>query len=168
MRSLIELKGAVAGFLAAHPAFGGAKVLQAYPAAEREYPLRRPVVAVGLDSVRASQGGFGGYLGEEREGSVYGRVLDVTLRFDIYGKSDAPPEECHALYESLCSALMLEEAPFGFIRLWCGAPEPDKAARAVRLTARGTVRGALTALEYGLAAGGFDVRLSNAMESAKE
>lgn len=137
--------------------------MAAFPAARRDFPLRRPVVAVGLDSVEAAPGGFGGYWGERDGQPLAGTGARITLRFDLYATDGG--EALPRLYEALCDHLLLRGSPFGFRRLWCGAVAYDKTADAHRMTARATLDGALLYDEQALPLAGFELRR---VESEKE
>lgn len=158
--SVCALKATLLDYLRPLPAFRQAKLLEEFPAGAREYPLRVPTLAVGIDGVEASSGGLGGYWGEEETGaaSIYGKALTLTLRFDLLCDPGKGGSACHLLWEALCAALMLEQCPLPFQRLWCGQLEYDKALSLNRLTARGTLRALLSRGDSSMLIERFEVK----------
>lgn len=144
MKSITELKQEVLRLLEQSGAFADAKLLAAYPAARRDDPLPGPAVAVGVDGVECAPGGLGGYWGEREQRALYGNALLVTLRFDLYAPVLLGGERLHELYEALCDVLLLRPAVPGICKLWCGEITHDRQAAALRLTAKATLRAALT------------------------
>ena len=156
--SIGALKQALAQYLQGVPALKQAKLLTEYPAAEREYPLKAPVVAVGLDAMEVLPGGLGGYWGEQQDlTAVYGRALELTIRFDFLCAPKQGGAACHELWEAVCTALALEQCPFAFQKLWCGQLEFDKTLSANRLTARASLRALLARSDSVLPIGSFKV-----------
>lgn len=78
MESVSELKREVAGYLRGHEGLQGARILEAFPAAQRDFPLKKPVVAVGIDGVEAASEGFGDYWGDNGTDRLHGAAGDCT------------------------------------------------------------------------------------------
>lgn len=145
MDGITQLKQAVAAALRDAGGIAGAKVLTAYPAVQREFPLRGPVVAVGVEQVALAPGGFGGYFGAEAGGApLYGSGATVTLRFDLYCPAGAGAEGCEQLFEALCDRLVLQQAPLRLQALEAGAIAFNTASGANHMAARGQLHAALT------------------------
>lgn len=144
MDSITELKYRVADYLRNNGSLAAAKVMTAFPSSQRDFPLIKPVVAVGLEGVELTPGGFGGYWGENSGESLYGSGAAITLRLDLYCPLSQSGDGCHDLYEAICDRLMLRQNPFGVLKLRCGEISYDKLACANRLTALCTLRAGLT------------------------
>lgn len=163
METMAALKQSVVDYLARHGAGGAlqqARLVCEYPDMVRAYPLKQPVVAVGVESVALSDGGMGGYYGERGDGSAscYGKAAVVTMYFDIHCPPSQGGEGCHRLYEALCDLLLLGDCPYGFYRMHCDGIGYDKDTAANRLRATATLRGAVTKADTGMTVREFDVR----------
>jgi hypothetical protein len=134
MTSITALREAITDFLAADSRFADVTITRRYPAARREYPLSRPAIAVGWDSLEAAPG-FGGLLAAGREGDFLGAPCTASLRFDIFTPADSG--DPHELLESLWEALLLEQNDWGFLSFDSGAVDWDTAVEANRLTTKG-------------------------------
>lgn len=163
MDNLTMLKERVAEHLRKLEGFPAAKILVAHPALQRELPLHRPVVAVGLEGVEVAPAGFGGYWGRrDGEDSLWGGGAAITLRLEVY----CPRKEgmdCHGIYEAVCDGLM-GHGLFGVQKVWCGRVEWDKTACANRLPVYATLSAALTHREAEPQADGFRVIRKNSEE----
>lgn len=159
MESITQLKHDVAAFLENTAGFEDAGVMAAFPAAQRDFPLRCPMVVVGLDRVEAAPGGFGGYWGERGEDSLSGSGARITLRFDLYAPAEMGGDCLHRLYEALCDRLLLRTTPFGFRRLWCGEIAYDKGAVGNRMTAFAALDAALLLRDETAPIERFDIRV---------
>lgn len=159
MGSMTQLKRQVANYLRNNGDLAGVKLLTAYPAAERDFPLRQATVAVGLAGAELAPGGFGGYWGAEGGAGppLFGGKVAVTLRLDIYCPMSKGGDGCHSVYELLCDRLLLGGSPFGVSKMWCGEVGYDKAAGANRLTAFATLSGAVAAQEDSVTIGSFTI-----------
>jgi len=126
----------------------------------RDIPLKKPVVAVGVESVALQEGGFGGYFGEASGGAaaLYGQSAVVTLYFDIHCPLAFGGVSCLSIYEAFCDALLLEGGTFGLSRMWCGPTAYDKDSGGNRLRARAALRGAVTRQDRSLRVREFEVR----------
>lgn len=144
MESITQLKRQVADYLRNNGSLATAKVMTSFPSAQRDFPLKKPLVAVGLEGVELTPGGFGGYWGERGEQSLYGSSAAITLRIDLYCPVSHSGDGCHDLYETICDRLMLRQNPFGALKLGCGEIGYDKLAWANRLTVLCTLRAGLT------------------------
>jgi len=143
-----------------------ARITAEYPDALRACPLKKPVVAVGLESVELTEGGFGGYYGKDPQSAdLFGRAALVTVRLDILCPTAQGGEGCHRLYEALCDALLLSRTSFGFYRLRCEDIRHDRDCMANHLRVLGSLRGAVTKGDDSLAVREFDLRRR---ESEKE
>ena len=156
MGTMTALKASIVDYVERHALDGalhGAKAVAEFPSSERVYPLKKPVIAVGIESVALSGGALGGYYGSRPEGGadVYGRSALVTVYFDIHCPVFQGGEGCHAVYEALCDALLLGGCPFGFYRMWCGGVGYDGDTAANRLRVRAALRGAVTGEDTGIA-----------------
>lgn len=158
MNDLVNIKQEMADYLRASGEFLDADICTAFPAAKQEYPLRRPTVAIGLDSVEAAPGGFGGHWGETSEGLVYGVGAKLTLRFDLYAPAAEGGNGAQLLYERLCCALMIADNPFGGQRLCAGGTTYDSRAKAFHLKAALTLSAALTHKETSLPIQSFTIK----------
>lgn len=147
MESVSELKREVAGYLRGQEGLQGARILEAFPAAQRDFPLKKPVVAVGIDGVEAASEGFGDYWGDNGTDRLHGAGAVITLRFDLYMPTGAGGGGLHPLYEALCDCMLLRQNPFGVQKLSCGDTGYDKAAGANCLTARARLRSAMLVKE---------------------
>jgi hypothetical protein len=128
MSVFTELKSSLIGAISAHPGLGGCFVTEEYPPSRRDFPLGKPVIAVGLDAVELtdSLGGF----------AAGGAAGVISLRFDIFtpplGKDTSP----HAVMEELWGALLSPGLGYSFTELRCEPISYDKAVEANRLTVR--------------------------------
>lgn len=159
-----ELKTDLVQYLQGREGFDGVRIQAAFPADKREYPLKQPVVAVGLDSVEISPGGLGGYWGEREGEALFGDGAQITVRFDLYAPAPEGGGRLHDLYEALCGALMPVAGPFGLTRLWCGEAAYDKEAAANRLVAKATLRAAVLRGEDEPRIRAFELRRNNGEE----
>lgn len=144
MNDLVQLKQAMADYLRASGEVDGADILIALPASAQNYPLRRPTVAIGLDSVEAAPAGLGRHLGETADGRLTGTGAKITLRFDLYAPAAEGGSGVQTLYERLCCALMIADNPFGGQKLCAGETVYNGGAQAFYLRARLTLSAALT------------------------
>lgn len=162
METMAALKAAIVAYVernALEVALHGAKAVTEFPSADRVYPLKKPVIAVGIESVALTGGALGGFYGSQPGGGadVYGRSALVTVYFDIHCPVFQGGEGCHAVYEALCDALLLGSCPFGFYRMWCGGIEYDGDTAANRLRVRAVLRGAVTREDSSIALREFTV-----------
>jgi len=160
METLGALKEALADYLRA--AFTGelaeVRFVGEFSGDPRAFPLRRPVIAVGVEQVALAESGFGGYLGEGESASLHGRAAEITVRFDIHCPPARGGARCHELYEALCDALLLRADPFGFLRLGCGEIAFDKESDANRMRAAGVLRAAVARRDGGPIVRDFEIR----------
>lgn len=147
METITALKASIMQFLQDSHRFGGVGLVSRFPASERDFPLKRPMIAVGIDSVELGCGGLGGYYGEQQGGSVYGSTAVVTLALEIFAPAREGGDRCHALFEALCDVLVLGQNPFCIGKLACGGVAFDGAVGGNRLAAKASLRVGLTAME---------------------
>lgn len=143
MESIRELRRAVALYLRGQDGLLDGEVLEAFPAAQRDFPVKKPLIAVGIEAVETAPQGLGGYWGERGEERLHGAGAVITLRFDLYCPVGVTAGGLHELYEGLCDCLLLRGSPFHVGRLWCGDTAYDKLAGALHMTARAEIRSAL-------------------------
>lgn len=160
MTSLQEIKNELLGYLEKNSCPAGARLITEYPDTEREFPLRKPCVAIGLGSAKITPGGMGGYLGTDggAEG-LFGSRIRLTLRFDLLVPSEQGGGVCHRLYEELCQALILEEGPVPFEEISCGELIFDSGSRAFRMTAEASFTAGFVKERTLTALGDFQVTL---------
>lgn len=162
METMAALKASIVAYVeryALDGALHGAKAVAEFPAADRAYPLKKPVIAVGIESVELTGGALGGFYGSQPDSGadVYGRSALVTVYFDIHCPVFQGGEGCHAVYEALCDALLLGNCPFGFYRMWCGGIAYDGDTAANRLRVRAALRGAVTREDSSIVLRDFNV-----------
>lgn len=134
MNNLTELKQRLIDYLSGLAAFENAAVTASYGEKPRAFPVKSPVIAVGIGGAEHAPAGLGGYLGGDAPS--YGVSALITVRFGIYSPS---AEDCGALYESLCAALF--EAPmFGVWKTSCGNAGYDAKSAACLLPAEAVLR----------------------------
>lgn len=155
--NITQLKAQVVDYLTNNGSLGAVRVLGAFGAVEREFPLKRPVVAVGLDAVELAPAGLGGYWGESAADALYGSGATIALRFDLYCPPDKGADGLHGIYEALCDRLMLRGNPFGVLRLSCGEVSFDRAASVNRLTVKAVLRAAVLLRDEEAPIGRIDV-----------
>jgi len=158
MNDLGKLKKDLVSLLKGNTAFANIKVTEEYPKV-RDYPLRRPVISVGLDSADMTSN-IGKYLGYGIDGGeMQGSTCMITLRFDLFCRDDGT--DPHEIMEKLCGVLLFESG-CSFTKLGCSEVQWDKDMGAVKLTVRGSFFAALTAglLESGEFAKEVDIALA--------
>lgn len=134
MNNLTELKQRLIEYLSGLAAFEDAAVVASYGEKPRTFPVKSPVIAVGIAGAEHAPAGLGGYLGGDAP--TYGVNALVTLRFGIYCPTAG---ECGELYEALCSALF--EAPmFGVTKTACGKAAYDVKSATCLLPAEAVLR----------------------------
>ena len=148
MNPMTGLKENLAGYLRGRPGLETADILIAWPP-RRHLPLKAPAITVGLESVDLAPAGLGGYLGRgQRSEELYGSGAIITMRLDLFAPAreaeEAPSGGLYALYEALCAALTKNAGSLGLTRVWCDAPGWDDSANAHRMTARASLRAAVT------------------------
>lgn len=135
-----------------------------YPQRIRDYPLGKPWIAVGIDSVETNPS-MGGYIGAcaETGGELRGQLLSVTARFDIFtpvsGRHDP-----YGIMDIIIDTLILSQNGPGFTKLWGESVTYDRAAEANRLTVRAGLKAAVTAWDDSPAVRAF--RLQKREETA--
>lgn len=134
MNNLAELKQRLIEYLSGLKAFENAAVVASYGENPRAFPIKSPVIAIGIGGAEHAPAGLGGYLGGDTP--TYGVSALVTLRFGIYGAS---AEKCGELYESLCAALF-ETSMFGVWKTSCGKSGYDAKSAACLLPAEAVLR----------------------------
>lgn len=136
--SLTRLREEIAAYLEADGRFTGCKIMTAYPGRKRDYPVRKPVLAIGLDAVEA-KGSLGGFLTAGAEADLYGAAVAVTLRFDLFTPAEGESNP-YILLDALWERLLIEEGPFGFLSFSNAGMAWDSVTEANRLTAKGTLQ----------------------------
>lgn len=132
---LSGLKNALITYLRADMEFSGIRITPEYPSA-REYPMKKPVIAIGIDSAEL-RGSLGSYMGMDDSGGIYGSECLITMRFDILAP-EGGYDPC-VLMEKLCDALMISRNDFGFLKLWSDACSWDKTAGGLKLSVKGSL-----------------------------
>jgi len=148
MSGIAKLKERLAGCLEGQPGLENADIFPAWPQ-KRPLPLKSPAIAIGLDGAEVTPAGLGGYLGRDaKESEYYGSSAQITLRFDIFApagyREGLPSGGIHNIYEALCEALIKGADGFGVTRVRCGDTGWDEASNAFCLTARVSLRAAMT------------------------
>lgn len=138
MDSLTGLRREIAACLEADGRFDGCKVVTSYPAKRRDYPVRKPVLAVGLDAAEA-KGSLGGFLAAEPGADLYGAAAAVTLRFDLFFPAEGADTDPYGLLDALWERLLIGENAFGFLSFRSEGMVWDSVTEANRLTAKGTL-----------------------------
>lgn len=151
MDNLTELKQGLVDYFKLVAGFPQADIRLAHPAAQRDFPLKNPVVAVGLEQVEIAPAGLGGYLGADTQGdeALWGSGADITLRLDVYCPAQDGGQGCHRIYEAICGSLLMGRSRFGVQKVWCGQLGWNKDACANLLPVFATLRAALTQREEG-------------------
>ncbi|MCL2056712.1 MAG: hypothetical protein FWH02_05790 [Oscillospiraceae bacterium] len=140
--TISELRAQIAAELEGDIRFSGCKVQSAYPAARREFPVTRPIIAVGLDGLEMEPG-LGGFL-VSGENDQYGAPCVLSMRFDIFTPDSVPgPDPCELL-EAVLDRLAVSGNRFGFFAFKGGRPAWDKNAESNLLTATGKLRMAVS------------------------
>lgn len=134
MNNLTELKQRLIEYLSGLTALEGAAVTASYDEKPRAFPIKSPVITVGIGGVEHAPAGLGGYLGGDAP--AYGVNALVTLRFGIHAAS---ADECGMLYETLCSALF-DASVFGVTKTSCGKTGYDVKSAACFLQAEAVLR----------------------------
>lgn len=149
MESITELKQALATYLRGQSGLQKVRIMEAFAAAPRDFPLKKAVMAIGLDSMEAAPQGFGAYWGESGVDQLHGAGASITLRLEVYMPTGEDGGGLHALYEALCDALLLRQNVFGVYSVRCGETVYDRTAGAYRMPVLAMLRSALLLREQG-------------------
>ena len=106
MPFLISLMEEVIAAVQSDPALSDVAVIKAYPAESKPNPIKRSILAVGLSSVKAQEGAFGGYLGMSGGAGLLGKQLQVTLSLRLYTPTLFGGERCVSLFSQVCDRLL--------------------------------------------------------------
>jgi len=155
--TITKLREGIACELRADTRLSGCKIQAAYPAARREFPVVRPIIAVGLDALELEPG-LGGFMASCPDGDYYGAPCLLSIRFDIYTSDTVKgPDPCELL-EIIFDRLAVTENKFGFFEFRGGRVSRDSNAEANLLTAVGRLRMAVSRVAGdSVVIDGFDV-----------
>lgn len=104
-----------------------ARAVAQYPAQARQAPLKKPVIAVGLQDVATLPSSLADFSGVDNSGNgIYGRTLEATVAMTICCPPDGTAAECLHLLELVAGGLLLEQQEFEVLRVWCGKVSFDK------------------------------------------
>lgn len=162
MRSVGDVKAKIAAYIKADGRFAGADVSTAFSQAQRKFPLKKPLVLVGVQALEVLPGAMGRYFGGTvqdglMQTEVFGSEAIVTLRFDLYSPTMSGGKGCEQLHEGLCDALVLSQGEINLEQLECGEIIYDKSAGSSRMTVLGKLRTALTLGHEGTNITSFDI-----------
>lgn len=110
------------------------RAMAQYPAQVRQSPLKKPVIAVGLQDVATLPSSLADFAGMDSNGNhVYGRTLEATVAMTICCPPDDTAAECLHLLELVAGGLLLGQQEYEVLRVWCGKVSFDKELGALTL-----------------------------------
>ena len=153
MASLFELRQSLVAYLSPQLC-ASAEVVLEYPSEYIKPTQKLGIVSVGLEKVSTVKGGQT-FAGTSSEGELFAREMEITLRFDILCRE---AENCHRIFDLLCSALFLSQCPVEVTELWCRGISHSSSGGGFLLPAQAGTRSYAATLTEGADIGSFVVR----------
>lgn len=107
-------------FLSGHEALSDVLFCEAYPAAQKESPLRRVTAAVGLERANCAPDALGRCLGEREGRQLTGYPWLLRIRIQIHAPNRLGGAACRSAFERIWEALFFD-APFPVAAAGCEA-----------------------------------------------
>lgn len=106
-------------FLSGQESLSHVVFCEEYPAAQKDSPLRRVTVAIGLGQTGCTPDALGGFLGE-REGRAWiGYPWTLRIRLQIHAPNRMGAAACRKAFEHIWESLLFD-APFPITAAGCG------------------------------------------------
>ena len=153
MDSIGTLKQEVLAHLQRSGRFAHVVLRAAFPPAQREIPLKNPVIAVGISGMELARGGFGGYYGTQNSVPLYGAGAKITLLFNVFVPPSGGAQQAGELFEMLCDVLLLVQNPFGITQIRCEQTVFDTQSGALHLPVWAQLCAAVSAADETAAVG---------------
>lgn len=153
MSEISAMPAAIAAWLGSVPALSGVRFITVYPAAKKAVPLKKSVVAVGIENITVTDSftanGEGVLVRDE-----YCRKAAVKMGFDIHVPFSAGGAACYDIFTDIIDCLSFE-SDLNILESGCGEIAADRDTDAFVLGASALISASLCPAESGTPFGSF-------------